>query len=271
MKKLFLTVAFALFSLSLAFAQSSDKTNVCVEQFSYNSNIRTNWVEYLRNCIIEGLTKQSRLNMIDIRTFGDLPSAENERLARLAEGGVETVIQGHFTSLEVKSTYKDGKTTYSTEINYTLKIVDAESGQIVATKSFTHYGSGDTSEKSITSSFSLADDDMKRFVNENFRITGIVKTLDQVDSKKGARTLYITAGSNAGVEPGQPFEVFQEVEIAGEMISKKIGELKVKDVLSGTLSLCNVSKGNKEIQKAFEGGIKLTVMSRPKTSIMDIL
>ena len=267
MRKTIISVVMMLFAASTLFAQSSEKTNVCVDQFTYSTNIGTNWVEHLRNCIIEGLTQQSRLNMIDIKTFGELPSAENDKFAKLSEGGVEIVVKGHFTSLDVKSVTKDGKVTYETEINYTLKVVDAQSGQITATQNFKHSGSAETKEKSITDSFTLSADDMKRFVNQNFKITGIVKTLDQVDNKKGAKTLYITAGSNAGVESGQPFEVFQEVEMAGEMISKKIGEIKVKDVLSGTLSLCNVNKGGKEIQKAFESGVKLTVGSRPKTQI----
>ena len=267
MGKTIISVVMMLFAASTLFAQSSEKTNVCVDQFTYSTNIGTNWVEHLRNCIIEGLTQQSRLNMIDIKTFGELPSAENDKFAKLSEGGVEIVVKGHFTSLDVKSVTKDGKVTYETEINYTLKVVDAQSGQITATQNFKHSGSAETKEKSITDSFTLSADDMKRFVNQNFKITGIVKTLDQVDNKKGAKTLYITAGSNAGVESGQPFEVFQEVEMAGEMISKKIGEIKVKDVLSGTLSLCNVNKGGKEIQKAFESGVKLTVVSRPKTQI----
>lgn len=267
MRKTIISVVMMLFAASTLFAQSSEKTNVCVDQFTYSTNIGTNWVEHLRNCIIEGLTQQSRLNMIDIKTFGELPSAENDKFAKLSEGGVEIVVKGHFTSLDVKSVTKDGKVTYETEINYTLKVVDAQSGQITATQNFKHSGSAETKEKSITDSFTLSADDMKRFVNQNFKITGIVKTLDQVDNKKGAKTLYITAGSNAGVESGQPFEVFQEVEMAGEMISKKIGEIKVKDVLSGTLSLCNVNKGGKEIHKAFESGVKLTVVSRPKTQI----
>ncbi len=267
MRKTIISVVMMLFAASTLFAQSSEKTNVCVDQFTYSTNIGTNWVEHLRNCIIEGLTQQSRLNMIDIKTFGELPSAENDKFAKLSEGGVEIVVKGHFTSLDVKSVTKDGKVTYETEINYTLKVVDAQSGQITATQNFKHSGSAETKEKSITDSFTLSADDMKRFVNQNFKITGIVKTLDQVDNKKGAKTLYITAGSNAGVESGQPFEVFQEVEMAGEMISKKIGEIKVKDVLSGTLSLCNVNKGGKEIQNAFESGVKLTVVSRPKTQI----
>ena len=267
MGKTIISVVMMLFAASTLFAQSSEKTNVCVDQFTYSTNIGTNWVEHLRNCIIEGLTQQSRLNMIDIKTFGELPSAENDKFAKLSEGGVEIVVKGHFTSLDVKSVTKDGKVTYETEINYTLKVVDAQSGQITATQNFKHSGSAETKEKSITDSFTLSADDMKRFVNQNFKITGIVKTLDQVDNKKGAKTLYITAGSNAGVESGQPFEVFQEVEMAGEMISKNIGEIKVKDVLSGTLSLCNVNKGGKEIHKAFESGVKLTVVSRPKTQI----
>ena len=68
---------------------------------------------------------------------------------------------------------------------------------------------------------------------------------------------------NDGVAAGNAFEVYKEVDIAGETISEKIGELKAKEIKSGTLTLCNVIKGGVEIQNAFDSGLKLTVTSRP--------
>ena len=40
------------------------------------------------------------------------------------------------------------------------------------------------------------------------------------------------------------------MDIAGELSLKEVGRLNVKEVLSGTRSLCTVSKGGEEIMKA---------------------
>lgn len=104
---------------------------------------------------------------------------------------------------------------------------------------------------------------MKKLVNNQFRVSGEIKSIAETHPKKGAKTLYISIGSNDGVAAGNAFEVYKEVDIAGETISEKIGELKAKEIKSGTLTLCNVIKGGVEIQNAFDSGLKLTVTSRP--------
>ena len=53
-------------------------------------------------------------------------------------------------------------------------------------------------------------------------------------------------------------------KVAGEQVDKKIGELKAKEVLSETLTLCDVEKGHKEIQTNYEKNIPLKVVSRAK-------
>jgi hypothetical protein len=110
---------------------------------------------------------------------------------------------------------------------------------------------------------------MARFVDDKFKVEAIIKALDQVDEKKGAvKTCYITIGSAAGIAKGQIFEVFANVKIAGEDVEKKIGEVKAKEVMSPTLTLCDVKSGGEEIKKNFEGGITMTVVSRAKKDIL---
>lgn len=55
------------------------------------------------------------------------------------------------------------------------------------------------------------------------------------------------------------------MDIAGELSLKEVGRLNVKEVLSGTRSLCTVSKGGEEIMKATREEKKLIVISRPDT------
>jgi hypothetical protein len=82
--------------------------------------------------------------------------------------------------------------------------------------------------------------------------------------KKGVKSCYINIGSNAGIQKGQIFEVFSQVEIAGEKINKKIGELKAEEVLSGTLTKCDVKNGGGDIKTCFDSKVPLTVVSRAK-------
>jgi hypothetical protein len=105
---------------------------------------------------------------------------------------------------------------------------------------------------------------MTRFVDNNFKVEATIKALDEVDEKKGVKTCYISVGSDAGINKGQIFEVFSKVEIAGEKINKKIGEVRVEEVLSGTLSKCSVKNGGLDIKRNFDSQIQMTVMTRAK-------
>lgn len=285
MKKIFSLVALMMLCVISAFAQDSDKNaqkGVCVDEFTFNSSIGTNWVTNLRNNVMEGLLKTGRVKVMDIMTMKDLPTVQEDRLAKIREYGADVVVLGHYNSLDCKAKTKDGKTHYETTSDFTLKLQDTETGEIFGTQNFNESSySGDTAEESITSALKDAIDDMRKFIDNNFKMEAIIKALDQVHPKKGAKTVYITVGSDAGVQVGgglldtalnagasgaSIFDVFQEVKIVDQIATKQIGTLKAKEVMGANLTLCTVTKGGVEIQKAFEQNIKLIVVSRaPKT------
>ena len=62
--------------------------------------------------------------------------------------------------------------------------------------------------------------------------------------------------------------MFSQIEIAGEKVDKKIGEVKVQEVMSGTMSRCTVKNGGPAIKSAFENQQKITVRSRPKKDVL---
>ena len=57
------------------------------------------------------------------------------------------------------------------------------------------------------------------------------------------------------------------MDIAGELSLKEVGRLNVKEVLSGTRSLCTVSKGGEEIMKASKEEKKLIILSRKNADL----
>ena len=164
-----------------------------------------------------------------------------------------------------------GKTTYYHEgnVNYTLTLVNSETGVTAISETFIDSSTGDSSEEAIMRAANEAKDRMERFVQNNFKVEATIKALDEVDDKKGVKTCYINIGSDMGVEKGQIFEVFGQIEVAGENVDRKIGEVKIIEVVSGTMSHCSTKSGGPEIKSAFEKQQKITVRSRAKKPGID--
>lgn len=284
MRKIFSMVALMMLCVISAFAQDNDQKGVCVDEFGYNSSIGTNWVTNLRNNVMEGILKTGRVRVIDITTLKDLPTVQQDRLAKINEFGADILLQGHYNSLDCQAKTKDGKTNYETASDFTLTLVSTESGEIIGTQNFKNtWSSGETAKESITSALKGAIDDMRKFVDDHFKMEAVIKALDQIHPKKGAKTVYISVGSDAGVQVGgggmntilnagvsgaSIFDVYQEIEVAGEKATKLIGTIKAKEVMGANLTLCTVTKGGVEIQKAFENNIKLIVISRAAKGIL---
>lgn len=125
-------------------------------------------------------------------------------------------------------------------------------------------GRGDTSEEAILKTLDYVKLSMDDFVDEYFKIEGTIVQIEEVKNKK-AKTVYIDLGKTKGVLESQKFLVYAEVDIAGEISRKEIGQLNVKEVLSAGRSLCKVTKGGEEIFRLNQEGTKLIVVSRKQT------
>lgn len=270
MKKIISSLFVALLFATTISAQN-EKTNVCVDNFGYNTSIGTNWVTNLRNNVIQGIHQTGRLNIIDITNLSNLSNDNEQRLGELRQSNVDVLIKGHFNSLHSLRNYKDGKSTYETTADFTLTLVDTKTGAVLGSENFKNtWYSGSTESESITKALEEAIGDMKKFVDNKFKMEAVIKALDQVDPKKGAKTVYVTLGSEAGIQPGQMFDVYQEIEIAGEIGQKQIGTAKAKEVVSSGITLCTVSKGGVEIKNAFDNNVKLIVVSRAKKDLFGL-
>lgn len=257
MKRLFILIAMMLMMIS-ASAQD-EKTAVCIGQFKNNSGKSEVLVKTLRSEIFDAINNKGRLTLVDLTTLGDMPSSKNEMLKALNEKGIEYLIEGTLNAVSSKKADQ----YYEAEVNYSLTIIDTETGVTKGTEAYKDTWSvGGSSDEAILKAMSRAKDHMPRFIDDYFKLEAFIKELDQVDGKKGVKTCYISIGSAQGIAKGQLFEVFAKMEVAGEKIDKKIGELRAKEVLSSTLTLCEVKSGGPDIQKNFENKIQLTVISR---------
>lgn len=266
MRKLFV-MATLLLSVVGAMAQD-DKPSVLVEKFTNKSTANSSVCNAVQQAIVSGLVGTGRLTVVDAGTMADLPTVKNDRLLFLNDNGIQWMVEGILNSVSSahKSSTISGKTTYYYEgdVNYTLTLINTETGVTAISETYIDSSTGDSSDEAIMRAANDAKGRMNRFVQENFKVEATIKALDEVDNKKGAKSCYISIGSDKGIEAGQIFEVFSQIEIAGEKVDKKIGEVKVQEVMSGTLSRCSVKNGGPAIKSAFENQQKITVRSRPK-------
>lgn len=260
-----------LFSVLASLNLSAQKSTVVIGQVDVTSGVKSQWAEVLRSNIVSGLASSPRLIVIDGKTMNDLPSNTADAISKLRETGADCLLTAQITSFIGKTeSSSDGKTTwYTATLEYSVTVTNVSDGSTRGNQKETHRGiSRSGYDEAYSSAFNSISSDMKKVVSTMFRVSGEIKALAETHPKKGAKTLYVSIGSDAGISAGDILEVFKEVEIAGETISEKIGELKAKEIKSGTLTLCNVSKGGSEIMKAFDDGLKLTVVSRPLKDIL---
>lgn len=269
MKKSLLT----LLSVLITFGLNAQKSNLVVGEISNTSGISSRWCEVLRSNIISGLTKSARLIVTDGRNISGLPVKLDDAVLKLRETGADCLLTAQINSFTNKiENGSDGKTWYKTTLEYTATVINVNNGSIRGTKKETHYGSSTANyEEAYSDALSLVANDMVGLTDDFFRVQGEIKALAETHPKKGVRTLYVGIGSEVGISAGNILEVFKEVDIAGETISEKIGEVKAKEVKSGTLTLCTVTKGGKEILEAYDNQLKLIVVSRPPKDPLSFL
>ena len=253
MKKILLLFSICLISM-LGYAQTNEdgKESVYIDYFSRPGSINNILAEALRNKIIEGIQEMNRVVLIDVDSNEALKTEARRRQEASAMGdvvarseamttlGAKYLIQGNITSMQgIKKTDSKGKPYYKGSVSYTLKIVDPSNGTLKGTQAFSHEG-----------------------------VTGSIGgTIVQIESTKKdkAQTVYVDLGTKRGIQKGQKFTVYIEMDIAGELSLKEIGRLNVKEVLSGARSLCSVSKGGEEIMRATKEERKLIIISRKDT------
>ena len=134
--------------------------------------------------------------------------------------------------------------------------------KVVATKDFKLTGmlsgGGDTPDEAITDALKQVKNQMKNFVDENFKLKAVILGEGfEVKKIKEMVSCLITMGSDHGVDKGQRLDVSVINIIAGRETNKVIGQITIQEVLAGDLSQCKVTKGGEEILKAMNDYLKI--------------
>lgn len=276
MKKLLFTLAFC--AVALIAGAQANKPVVTVEAFT---GPYEGYVELLRSKVIAAVQASGRVNVVDVANASQLDAEVERRKSELAMndagrvGDVSTLMSNgilkgslnNLTTTRTEGTDYDGKryVKFSTSIEYTLTLVNAENGTTIKQENFTDNGSGDTDKLSIDAAFNITNAPIKRFILNAYPVSGKIVALDDADAKK-VKTVYINLGSADGITKGQKLEVYKEIDIVGEKSQKLIGELTVEEVMGAGRALCKVSKAGDVILKEFNAGSILPVKTKEQKS-----
>lgn len=280
--KMFFLSSLMLMCTVCGFAQNEEggKEVIYIDYFTRTSSIGSSFAEAVRNKVIEGIQRMDRVQLIDVDSQDALKLEADRRQDESAMGdeasrtsqmkslGAQYIIKGHVVSMNAVKKVTDGKVSYKGSLSYSLKIIDAATGTLKGTKTFTHEGltggSGSTADDAIIKTCDYAKLDMDDFIDEYFKLQGTIVQIESVKKDK-AETVYIDLGTNRGIKPDQKFIVYIETDIAGEISLKEVGRLNAKEVVSGKRTLCKVSKGGDLVLKASNNNQKLVVISRKQT------
>lgn len=297
----YFALAFATMFVLSANAQDLKKKVLGIEGFSYSSSFSEADVEMVRNQIINSIQGLGRVIVVDRKSAAVLKSEEENRkkesamdantVADMKTLNANSIFTANLDQLSIKEMvheekeyYKgsDGKTHeriagrypyLRATVSYTVKITDCETGTVQAQENYTYsIGKYDTYEKAAEYTdvntihkdiirVCVNDDDFKKLILNTFRAEGKILQIDEADKKK-AKKVFVSLGSEDGITKKQYLEVFKELDIAGEVSKKLIGEVEVEEVMGGSRCLAKVKKGGEEILQVMSAGGNLPVRSR---------
>lgn len=252
-----------------SFSTMAQKPTAILEYFSYSSSVGEALCEQVRNSVMGSINNVNRVVLKDAsaesslqleasRRTSESALGSADRLAQMVSTGNEYIIGGHVASCAVTtSKSSDGSISYSASLAYSLKVIKAADGSVVASKDFTYDGFkggiGSTKDEAIAAVLKNTRTSMEQFINENFKLKAVVVDDDYEKNKKNEMTAcYVTLGSNAGIEKGQMLDVAVVKMVAGQETEKVIGSLKVTEVVAGDLAKCKVEKGGEEMMKKMD-------------------
>lgn len=248
-----------------SFSTMAQKPTAILEYFTYASSVGEAVCEQVRNSVMGSIndvnrvvlkdaSAESALQLESSRRTSESALGSSDRLSQMVSSGNEYIIGGHVASCSVTSSKSsDGSISYSASLAYSLKLIKAADGSVVASKDFTYdgfkSGIGGTEKEAIAAVLKNTRTSMEQFVNENFKLKAVVVASDYETKKNEMTTCYVTLGSDSGIEKGQMLDVAVIKMVVNRESEKVIGSLKVIEVVAGDLAKCKVEKGGEEILK----------------------
>lgn len=220
------------------------------------------YVPSVREAIVKALSDVTRFRVIDGGFHLDELAGNEEAL--YVDGTINSITG---TSQVTPSTVKDkpAEQAYKVLINVTLNLKDARTDEAMDSHIFSMTDSDiswmTTADKALNDAIDRLASRISEYYNHRYPLHGSIVERGE-EKKDKQRTVYIDLGNNSRVEKGQQFNIYVLKSIAGREARQEIGRLKVEEVMGDDLSLCKVTRGEKEVKTALDQEKTLVVISR---------
>lgn len=216
----------------------------------------------VREAIVKALSDVTRFRVIDGGFHLDELAGNEEAL--YVDGTINSITG---TSQVTPSTVKDkpAEQAYKVLINVTLNLKDARTDEAVDSHIFSMTDSDiswmTTADKALNDAIDRLASRISEYYNHRYPLHGSIVERGE-EKKDKQRTVYIDLGSGCRVGKGQQFNIYVLKSIAGREARQEIGRLKIEEVMGDELSLCKVTKGEKEVKTALDQEKTLVIISR---------
>ncbi len=280
MKKFIKSLAFvaALVSTLGVFAQQDpSKETVIVEPFTCIQDGYARATQNLRGAVMSGFSNVGRFHVVDAVSDARLSALFKERKYEdvVTDQNWQTESTTAYKSLNAKRLLKgqvemvkeytkrndEGKLLYYSDVNFTLQVFSIEDGSMVGSDSFSYSQLSTTSYvDAFNDVLRKAEKQMVHFCNKFFKVESYVLDLGATDKKGNLADLWVSGGSNVGVEKGSIFLVKVEKKIGPKTTRTQIGQVIAEEVTED-MTRCKIMKKDEGavIAAAFNEGKTLYV------------
>ena len=253
MKKVTLLIAIILMGLQICNAQYTEKMSVIAL-----GNFTGRYAEELHTAVIASASKcRVGVTLVEWEDVKDNPDIA---------ATVDYILSGSTGEITTKTTRGDSYTFYLCTLPFSLTMMNASTGQVIDSRSTSrksNYTDPNTSLNDVVKLDGSVRPEYNSLVYKNCSIRVPIQVIQDVKRNR-VETVIIAGGSDIGIRDELTFDVQMESEIAGKKIYKNIGEARVKEILSGEMTLCTITKGHKDIMKLLDDDVTVVLTSNSK-------
>lgn len=259
MKKNIITAA-ALLLASCAFGQTKPLIGIV-----FKGTDSTGQQAAIRNTVEDAFLRAKRFDFVERGEMNEIKSqpTESAQLEAMKELKAQYLLVGNVVSVmedqkQAKLPVFGNSVTQQTEVIFNVKVLDVNSGELVAAGNFSNTGKG---KNGFHDALAGTRGRLDKFVKDNFRLVATIASVEEKNAYGDAVKVLLSAGKAVDLREGDEFKVYEtvEVNVDGKKITRKktVGKIIVSRIEDEHFSVCAVVEGAGEITKLVGNGATL--------------
>ncbi|RAJ83176.1 Curli production assembly/transport component CsgG [Chitinophaga dinghuensis] len=260
MKKNIILSAIALVMTSSVFAQTKPLIGI-----TFKGKDSTTYQASIQNTVEDAFLRSKRFDLVERGEMEKVKAvgSESGAITEMKENNAQYLLLGNIVSViedqkQSKVPVLGTTVTPQAEIIFNVKIMDVNTGELVASSNFDNIGKG---KNAFNDALMGIRTRLDKFIRDNFKLTATIASIEEKNTYGDASKVLLTAGKAVEVKEGDEFKVYENVEVNvdGRKINRKrtIGKIVISRVEDEHFSVCTVVEGAGEITKLTNNGATL--------------